>query len=490
MPSRSVGETASEILQRDAALQRHFAALGMASVDEYQRWCAERGLSARLKKNWRDRSHERWVAIRSQMERRIVSAKAERRQPHRILDHVLAGELTGPELQNPDFRLLSKIVGSINDNAIKQALGRILSHVHGRAKLVTCRVALGRFGERAGNTYLDGLWGLACNHAHWLRPVESWQPLTHNVARQFSSLAAHLLLRFPVPRFLDSVWFRGHSLEAAQQQAWYRTLGSGKSARLLDTPIRISRLMAGHFLQAPQEMLVEEALRRAQVLSLGGDSTLARAILSSRLGTRFEHDDFWMPVIRWCAQNLSQHCEQVGPLIDYIHHQRFEPQEDGTPAAGGFDLKGRSAMWLIGQMRAWHARLRHQPQRPNVQWQPSGIGPLDWTEGVLAAGTLRRWTIVELLSSHELVREGQVLRHCVASYATSCRKEGVSIWSLGVERNHQTRKPVLTIQVNRGTGTICQVRGKANRLPNYAEMEIVRRWAVQERLVVPERIRG
>jgi hypothetical protein len=38
--------------------------------------------------------------------------------------------------------------------------------------------------------------------------------------------------------------------------------------------------------------------------------------------------------------------------------------------------------------------------------------------------------------------------------------------------------------------TICQVRGKANRMPTAKEMEILRRWAVQEGLTVADHVRS
>jgi hypothetical protein len=102
----------------------------------------------------------------------------------------------------------------------------------------------------------------------------------------------------------------------------------------------------------------------------------------------------------------------------------------------------------------------------------------------LAANNLRRWTIVELMSRKELYHEGQVMRHCVASYDNSCAYGGTSIWSMGIERNLGRRKRVLTIEVANRMKTICQVRGKANRLASQKEMNIVRRWATQEKLTL------
>ncbi len=48
---------------------------------------------------------------------------------------------------------------------------------------------------------------------------------------------------------------------------------------------------------------------------------------------------------------------------------------------------------------------------------------------------------------------------------------------------------VLTIEVDLPKRTICQVRGKCNRMPHANERAIVERWAAAEGLKVGEAIR-
>jgi hypothetical protein len=43
---------------------------------------------------------------------------------------------------------------------------------------------------------------------------------------------------------------------------------------------------------------------------------------------------------------------------------------------------------------------------------------------------------------------------------------------------------VLTIELAVGSKRICQIRGKANRLANQKELEIVGRWASQQGLTI------
>jgi hypothetical protein len=49
---------------------------------------------------------------------------------------------------------------------------------------------------------------------------------------------------------------------------------------------------------------------------------------------------------------------------------------------------------------------------------------------------------------------------------------------------------VLTIEVSNARRTICQVRGKANRLPSLKEIDILRSWAAQEQLAPAAHIGG
>ncbi len=495
MQSDSGNAEANEILTRDPELRAHLEAIGLGSVDEYTQWCARNGFSTRIAKHWRQRCQERYHAARDTIEDRLARKKQERRKPRQAIARILAGDIRRADLTQPHLRLVHQIVEATDDPPTKNALAELLLTAQKHTGLLTTEAACPQLAARDENTFVAGLLGLARSHSHWLRRPESWTPRSRNVRRQFSSLARHLLAKHPVPLFMDSVWFLGAADDAARRQHWYRRLAIGESPRRLDLPIPLTKRMAHHFLQAPTQYSVEAALRRGQVLGLGGDERLVQAILDSRLAANFDANEFWETVIRWFAQQPMLDPAQVGPLIDYIHRRRSEPRAVGDggdpgPADAEFTMKGRTPGALIRQMRQWHARLRSEPEKPQVEWPASGFDSLDWTEGVLAAKTFRRWTITELLSQKELHQEGQVMRHCVASYANSCVLGGSSIWTMGVQRNLGRRKRVLTIELASTSGRICQVRGKANRAPSQKELDVIRRWASQEQLTFAVHLRA
>ena len=323
-PSPS-GTSDADLLQRDGELRPHLESLGLTSVEDYKTWCVQNGFSTRIDKHWRDRCRERYIASRDAIERRLTCKRTEKRKLGRIIQGIFDGELDEADLTQPVLVLIHQAATRVENEHTRDAFLQLLLHVE-ETGLLTTQPAFPPFGEQNGNNFIEGLIGLARNCGQWIRPLKSWKPRSHNARRQFSSLAGHLLAKYRVPLFMDSVWFMGQSAEAARQQAWYVSLGNGRSPRHLDLPVHLTKRMAFHFLQAPKDCSVHAAIRWGQVIGLGGNGRLVTAILGSRIGTDFDNDDFWITVIRWFIQNPTLDPVQIGPLIDYIHHRRFEPQ--------------------------------------------------------------------------------------------------------------------------------------------------------------------
>ncbi len=104
-------------------------------------------------------------------------------------------------------------------------------------------------------------------------------------------------------------------------------------------------------------------------------------------------------------------------------------------------------------------------------------------KGTEAEGDMRIWTITELRTGRDLFLESQAMRHCVYMYLDDCVRRRSSIWSLQVE-NKEGRRRVLTIEVDPGKQSICQVRGRSNRLAQPHERQLIERWAAQEGIAI------
>jgi len=373
------------------------------------------------------------------------------------------------------------------------AYDRLLWYVQTRTNLL-------HPSDRAGdnrNLFNVGLLDLALHHADWLRPVETWCPPKQNAWPQFSSLANHLLTRYPVPAFMTSVWFEQPHGQYLPQHEWFKHLGRGQNIRTASLPLRLTKAMAHQFTQAPHHLSAVQAIRWAQVRGLGGSKDLARAVVGTRLGKILEIEDFWESVLHFFVNHPSLDLAHIGPIVDFLQHQRFEwnkfVSQDGVfgkqpPPHPDYAMKGRTVVSILRQVEEWHKQLGQDRNQPSRSWRHSPIRDFRLVEGSETLGNMRVWTITELLTNRELILEGQAMRHCVATYTERCVRRQASIWSMQVE-NQRGRHRVLTIEVDMPRRMICQARKKYNRLPQENEREVVERWAALEGLKVGESIR-
>ena len=365
-----------------------------------------------------------------------------------------------------------------NDENAIDAYHRLVLHLD-RYQDVLRHRALCRGGGDYGST-MRGLATLAYHHRRWIRCPEEW---TSTIERngipqridQFSSLARHLLATYHVPTFLDEAWFAERSDEAIQRQEWFIHIGAGGSVRDLDTPVHLTRRMAHEFMCRNNRESISHNLRWVQVLGMGGDQVMARAIQSTRLGRHLDHDEFWSSVVLFLASNPMIDPTLVGPVVDYIHHMRFAPRrivregggvEEAPPPQPHFTMKGRSATKLLRQVEAWHGHLSRVKDVVFQSWQPCGLRAFELEE---ETDELRpcRWTVQELLSSWELAAEGTAMGHCVVSYSDQCADGETSIWSIGVQRpDADTREGILTVAVDPKRRLVTQARGRHNMLPH------------------------
>ncbi|MGE5293954.1 MAG: PcfJ domain-containing protein [Solirubrobacterales bacterium] len=335
--------------------------------------------------------------------------------------------------------------------------------------------------------YLRGILALIRNSPQWLRSLAEWRPRSHNPDKQFSSLARHLFAEYDVPVFMDQAWLQDN----ATHQEWFKHIGRGGNIRAAPgLPIPLTKKMAHHFLEAPQNYSIEAAILWGQVHALGSDRRLADALRVTRLAQDFHDNDFRLSVLRFLASNPMLDPAQIGPIIDYIWHEKYENQivfvdrgvaEDRGPAQPNFSLRGRTIASLLRQVEAWHRQLGRESKARDTSWKHSAIHDWQFVEGTRETQTMKVWRIRELLSGRELAAEGRSQRHCVASYAQSCLAGRCSIWTMDVETEAGVEKCV-TIELRNADRTVCQVRGRCNRFPTEKEKQILQRWANQEGL--------
>jgi hypothetical protein len=333
------------------------------------------------------------------------------------------------------------------------------------------------------------LLALSAHWWDWLRPLDTWFPPEGDAQEQSSSLIRHLFALYDVPRFLDAAWLEGLTPEGVRYQGWYKHIGRGQNIRTAKgLPLPLTKRMSHHFVQAPPDFPILAAYRCAQVLGLGGDERLAHSLLETRIGTDFQNNDFSETVIRWFIDHPSLDQVHHGPIIDYLHCQKFvasvpnprsrrRGQPRGSllnPPQPNLCMKGRTPTALLRAIARWHEKLCSEQTVPITAWRLTEIPPLVLTVGVGAGKRIYETT--ELICTEELQAEGVAMRHCVASYWEHCASAKTSIWSMTVEDWSGQVTRLLTLEARNASRLIVQARGPCNCRRSEEQLAILAHW--------------
>jgi hypothetical protein len=312
-----------------------------------------------------------------------------------------------------------------------------------------------------------------------VREPEDWKGAGGHPLCVIDSLASHLFGRYPTPRFLASVWFGTGTPTRLERRRWFIAHARGQRFRSLALPFAMTRRMEHFFLRTPDHLSIDPALRRAEVLGLGGTPELADALLATPLAECFEQPERWRLAIAWlvrCGDDVQ--LAQIRPLVDYLQ-ARLDQVE----------LSGRSFSAVMREVDDWHGTLARERIRI-MTWSRSPWNALTFSvQGTPSDRRRAEWKIVELLDSRELAQEGRAMRHCVATYARACASGYSSIWSLRHRwLDEDAARSVLTVEVRPATRMIVQLRGRANSRASGLPLELVRQWAAREGLRIDPRI--
>lgn len=351
---------------------------------------------------------------------------------------------------------------------------------------------------RINQSYLPKLRTVAKLHARYIRSLETWKPGTKNRHRQFRSLVRHLFAKYPVPHFMDEAWGDGRTYTVGvggERLCWWFDIAEGKNIRKSkNLPIPLTKRMAHHFVQTPEDFGIDGAFRWAQVHALGGDERVTHGLMDTFLGRRIdlgaeEANRFYESVIRFFIANPMLDTQHYGPILDYLRNQKFVTQRGAAgPPQPNLSMKDRQADALLKQVQSWHARLgRLSKRRTPQQWDHHTIPDWDHIEGKKENQT--RYGVIQLLSAKELQEEGRRLEHCVGSYAYSCASGRTSIWSMRKAQPGGLYTLMGTIEVSNQTRRVVQFRAKRNGLPSAKARDLLLMWAGDNGLEISRWIR-
>jgi hypothetical protein len=460
-------------------LEYHLRRMGFDTINKYQTWCSQNGFSSSLnKKNFQLKSEYNYVLEKNALF--CIKKDNQKITLKKALELIKSGTR---EFKTPLFDKISDIY---YDNNLEEYLYidkkmfiEILSFLEAKTDILNAPEDV------------SAIANFLTKKDRWIRTWDSWKPNSYNAKRQFSSLVRHLFAKYPVPILFDQVWFKINN----QEHEWFIAIAQGqnivKAPGFLDA-FPITKKMAHYFMQAPDTFDFKEALRYGQIKSFGGNDRLVQALKNTSVFRTYikKDNDFIVSLIKFFIDNPMLDMTQIGPIVDYIWNQKFSVRnhivngqvEQQNPIQPNFSMTGRTVDTLLAQVERWHRQLGKEKKGSNLIWDHWDRNDFELIEGSIEKHNQKIWRIQQLLSSKELSVEGRYMRHCVASYATSCFRGSSSIWSLSIETNLGVEK-LITIEVGKSPMRIYQTRGKHNRFPIGREKDIIRRWADKEGII-------
>lgn len=437
-----------------------------------------------LTQQWEERRH---LERLKEMETQFNTSKPLEKYFHKAIELIFSGKISDATLRgsgiHPNIKKINDFYRSIKSVEEAEKCKNVFMHLHKQKafKLLEDEKLLGPLQTAMSMSLF------------WVREFHTWEKSSHNIHKQFSSILRHMFAKYPVPLFLDEAWTNPYS---KQYIDWFIHIGAGRSAKELHKfPIAITKKLAHEFVNTPEGFSINEAIRRAEVLSMGGSEWLAWHICHSRLGHGYgdiEREKFWSTVVLFFCKCPMFDCEHIPQILDYINHIKnilipleVEPGLFRPVANTNFSMKGRTLEALIRDSQEWHNRIAVETKHTKSasSWEGTKIKSFYLTEGNAEKGLEKTYSITELLKASELVAEGRSMNHCVSSYASSCQRGHCSIWSLRVTPQYKgITERLVTIELLNQSRTIVQVRGKSNCRPTEKEKGLVTRWAHQSGL--------
>jgi hypothetical protein len=140
-----------------------------------------------------------------------------------------------------------------------------------------------------------------------------------------------------------------------------------------------------------------------------------------------------------------------------------------------FTFSGRTAASLIGLANEWHFdQLRRiEITRQNKAWKGIPVSDFLYETGE------GFWEIKQLFTAQDLFNEGQKMKHCVASYASSCASGSCGIFNVScIDKISEKAASLATVEISRNKRLV-QARAKCNKNVEKGAMKVIKLWIVK-----------
>jgi len=311
---------------------------------------------------------------------------------------------------------------------------------------------------------------LAQRSALWVRAPEEFRPRTTHGKDQIGELVRYLFEAYRVPSWLRAALEpkRGRPV-LALAFGWYVHVASGQSLRdAPGLPLHLTRRAAHEAQFAPARSRPYQALLYGNLSAWGASRAVRDELLAI---TRYQValDEPVLELLEKIARAPAFPAHQLRPLLEYVRMRRAEG------ACLNVSLPA-----LVRSMERWHAAgreavLRQQAARYGAEFDQRWASA---SSGAPFSGSSEHgdYTMLELGSLRELFEEGQLMQHCVFTYAQAARTGAMSIWSLRISRSGQEIGRV-TVRVVPAERALVEARRRCNLGIHAHERDLLRTWA-------------
>ena len=329
------------------------------------------------------------------------------------------------------------------------------------------------------------------------RSLETWRmPKSKIDAVLFKSLVMHLFVKYRIPKCVEqdiyNYSFSYHGMEYYREKLMFHVIKGKGIHKLSELKFGMNSKMNFHFFNAPLQFDTKKCIWWAKARGKGVSYSMATKMVDKLVHYGELYWDAWYDDFIFFINRVSDIPQKELSLIfDFLINQKYEdkkiriPNYEDTisiPALyPDFSFKGRTLSSVMKFVEKWNAYVNMFKEIGMLgAFKTSPVKPFK----VKHHNNVIRFRQIKTLK--DLVLEGTIMNHCVATYGEYCVRGESSIWSVREVFPNRKSKKLLTIEVEEKEKRISQINGKNNRLAKDHEMKWIKTWAEREGLTIAD----
>lgn len=483
-----------DIINKANKIKNNYALYGMKNDDEFLLWCSKNGIA--ISNNVTEKQDIEITRIIK--ENKINDALINSKKNHSSFFNVISSEFKHPSPRDEylkfhkydKFVKIFRLLKDPEDQSVALEMAKILDK---NPKIFKQNNFI--YDGYNFRDYSFAFFQIIKLKDFWIRDLKDFNVQTKNTVKFFQLLVTHLFVKYKLPKFYYSLWFRDYKavnrcdsndnsvklfIEIAQGKSLKKAFSEYNEGISIYSPIpELSKLEMHTLMKNKSNIDNFDHVVREKIFSrYTKNKAMINEVLKSK-SPNVNDDKLLAEVLSLLSKEYMFDINMLIPLFDYIKHLKRQLIEEGKL----FKLKGQNIERLLTGMKLWHdSGIKGK----NMSWLTSGIPAFSYIkENKIHPIKEVEYKIKELLTSNQLSEEGRKLRHCVGSYADSCEKGRAKIFSMRVMEMGMT-KNLLTIETNRFLKVV-QVRGKLNRSATEVEKNIIRKWSKETGVIYNEK---